>query len=342
LEAKISIAEKERLEKKATESLRAYDLYLKGRYHWNKRLPKDLEKGIDYFEQALTIDKEYALAFTGLADSYVILGNYNLSPPSESFPKAKAAAKKALEINDNLSEAHTSLAFSSLYFDWDWQQTESEFKRAINLNPNYAQAYSWYAMYLTLMGRFEEAAEMRKSALKLDPLSGVINADIGLELYFERKYDQAIEQVQKTLAIDPIVGVLAYLPLGSAYLQKSMYQDAIETFSKMSMMLSKVAPKGHPIPIASLGYAYAVSGKIDDAENMLELLLEKSEEEYVSPFWISVVYTGLGKQDMAFKWLDKAYEKKDGFMVYMNVIPVFDSLRKDKRFSKLLKKMEFI
>ena len=341
LKANISNEEKERLETEATKSPQAYDLYLKGRYHWNKRVPKELNKGIKNFEQALTIDEEYALAYTGLADSYIILGNYNLSPPSESFPKAITAAKKALQINGNLAEAHTSLAFSTFYYEWDWALTETEFKRAISLNPNYAQAYSWYAMYLTLMGRFDEASEARKTALELDPFSGVLNADIGLELYFERKYDESIKQIEKTLKIDPVLGVLTYLPLGSAYIQKSMFTDAIHTFSQMSWAFSGIISQGHPIPIAALGYGYAASGEKEDAENMVELLLEKSAEEYVSPFWIAAVYTGLGEKNKAFNWLEKAYHEKDCYMVFLKVIPIFDSLRSDQRFIALLKKMDF-
>ncbi len=341
LKAKISPSEKVSIERKSTENPEAYDLYLKGRYHLNKRLPDDLEKGIDYFEQALSIDPDYALAYTGLADSYIILGNYYLTPPYESFQKAKAAAEKALEINANLAEAHTSYAYAIVYTDWDWNNAEKEFNRAIELNPNLAQTYGWYSLYLTLLGRFDESVEMRKKALDLDPFSVVINADIGLQLYFERKFDQAIEQCLKTLEINPVIGVLSYIQLGSSYLEKSKIQEALKSFTTMSMMMTAKIPKGHPVPIAALGYAYAKSGRIDDAENMLELLVEKSEEEYVPPYWIAVVYAGLGDNNNAFKWLNKAYAEKDGSMVFLKVIPIFDSLRSDKRYSQLLSKMGF-
>jgi serine/threonine protein kinase/TolB-like protein/Tfp pilus assembly protein PilF len=339
LKAKISPSEKVSIERKATKNLEAYDLYLKGRFHLNKRLPDDLEESIDYFEKALEIDPNFALAYSGLADSYIILGNYYLTPPYESFQKAKAAAEKALEINENLAEAHTSYAYAIVYTDWDWTKAEIEFNSAIELNPNLAQTYGWYGFYLTLLGRFEEAAVMREKALDLDPFSVVINMDIGLELYFERKYDQAIIQNLKTLEINPATGVLSYIQLGSSYLEKSMFQEALKSFSTMSRNIAIVVPKGHPIPIAALGYAYAMSGRIEDANNMLELLLEKSEEEYVPPYWIAVVYTGLGDNNNAFKWLDKAYEEKDGSMVFLKVIPIFDSLRSDERYTQLLSKM---
>ena len=335
LRAKISPEEKERIEKKATGSVEAYDLYLKGRYHWNKRIPDELREGIEYFEHALDKDSTYALAYAGLADSYTLLGNFNILPPHEAYPKAKAVAAKALEIDDGLAEAHTSLAFAIMFYDWDWPRAEREFKRAIDLNPNYSEAHNWYAFYLTVMGRFREAHVVRRQAQELDPLSVVVKADAGLALYFERRFDEAIEQYRKTLEQDPLF-VAVYIPLGGAYVHKSMYEEAFEALSKASMF-----SRGLPIPVAALGYAYAVSGREEDAQLMLELLKERAGEEYVSPYWISVVYTGLGEKDQAFEWLERAYEEKDGSMILLKVEPIFDGLRSDSRFESLLKKMGF-
>jgi len=335
LETQISPDEKERLEKRGTESLEAYDSYLKGRYHWNKRIPDELQKGIGYFDQTLDKDSSYALAYAGLADSYTLLGNFNVLAPNVAYPRAKAAATRALEIDNGLAEAHTSFAFATMYYDWDWSSAEREFKRAIELNPSYATARSWYAFFLTVMGRFQQASDVREEAQGLDPLSVVVSADVGLALYFERKYDQAIEQYLKTLEMDPLF-VAAYIPLGAAYVQKSMHKEALEVFSKASMYSG-----GLPIPVAALGYAYAVSGRQEDAIMMLDLLRDRASQEYISPYWTSVIYTGLGDNDKAFEWLERAYEEKDGSMVFVKVEPAFDRLRSDPRFESLVKKMKF-
>ena len=209
-----------------------------------------------------------------------------------------------------------------------------EFKKAIELNPGYAFSYVWYGLYLTVMGRFEEATAISDQAIKLDPFSQVIMANKGLEFYFKRDYDLAIAQNLKILEINPLFHA-AYVTLGGAYVQKALYQDAISTFSKASMF-----SKGHPIPVAGLGYSYAMAGRRDDALMMLELLLERTEEEYVSPYWIALVHTGMGNMDEAFRWLEKGYQEKDGNMVYLKVMPIFDNLRSDKRFISILKKMK--
>ena len=333
LQAKITQKEKSRIEMKATENLEAYEYYLKGRYFWNKMMPNDIETSMEYFKQAIELDPNYALAYSGLADAYSILGNFNVLYPSETYPKAKTAALKAIDLDDNLAAAHNSLAFALMYSDWDWDGAEREFKKAIELNPGYAPAYVWYALHLTILGRFEEATVISEQAIKLDPFSQVIMANKGLEFYFNRSYDLAIEQNLKILEINPLFHA-AYVTLGGAYIQKSMYTDAIVTFSKAGMF-----SEGHPIPVAGLGYSYAAAGRQDDALMILELLLERAEEEYVSSFWIAVVYSGLGNKDEAFNWLEKGFQEKDGAMVYLKVMPIFDSLRSDKRFISLLKKM---
>ncbi len=297
-------------------------------------MPDDLEKSLDYFNQAIDLDPNYALAYSGLADGFIIQGNFSIVHPSETYPKAKTAAIKAVTLDENLAGAHNSLAFTMFFSDWDWIGAEREFRRAITLNPGDALAHSWYALFLTAMGRFGEANEASTKAMELDPLSPVILANRGLELYMGKKYDLSIEQNRKTLEINPLFHA-AYITLGGAYVQKKMYTDAIVTFSKASLF-----SKGHPIPVAALGYAYAVSGKHEDAMMMLELLLGRSENEYVSPYWIAIVYIGLGDKDQAFRWMEKAYQEKDGTIAYLNVIPIFDNLRSDERFISLIHKLK--
>jgi serine/threonine protein kinase len=337
LQARLSPAEQERIEKKSTDNFEAYDLYLKGRYYWNKRLPADLKKGIELFHQAIRKDSNYALAYAGLADSYTILGNFNLYSPRETYPKAKTAALKALAIDNTLAEAHASLGFAIMNYDWDWATAEKELKLAIAINPNYPTARCWYAFLLTMRGRFEEAALVRTKAIELDPLSPVINADIGLTLYFARRYDEAIGQYRKTLEIDPTF-VLANIPLAGAYEQKKMYTEAIGTLQTLTMALSFASIR-HPIPILVLGHVYAMSGRAEDANNMLELVEEMSTSQYVAPYWMGVISIGLGKRNEALNWLEKAFQEHDGSMVFLKVDPVFDSIRSEPRFITLLKEM---
>lgn len=339
LQARLSSSEEQRLARPPTKSLEAYDLYLKGRYFWNKRLPEKLKVGIEHFKQAIAKDSGYALAYAGLADSYTILGNFNVLPPDETYPQAKAAALKALEFDENLAEAHASLGFAVMSYDWDWMQAERELQRAIAINPNYATARSWYALLLTVTGRFDEAAPVRSKALALDPRSPVINTDIGLTLYFGRKYDDAITQFKKTLDIDPTFA-LAYIPLGGAYAQKKMYAEAINAYQKFTIGLA-LAHLSHPIPLAGLGYVYAVLGRKEDALNMLELLEEMAKEgRYVAPYWMSILYMGLGEREKAFDWLEKAYAGRDGSMIFLPVDPVFDSVRSHPRYTTLMRKLQ--
>lgn len=337
LETTLSSDEKQRLERKPTNNLEAYELYLKGRYYWNQRLPEKLNKGIDLFKQAIEKDPDYALAYAGLADSYTILGNFNLLPPKQTYPEAKVAAEKALAIDNNLAEAHASLGFAIMNYDWDWAAAERELRQAIAINPNYAAARSWYALLLTVTGRFEDATIIRAEALALDPLSPVISTDIGLTLYYARKYDEAIEQFKKTLEIDPAFA-LAYVPLGAAYEQKRMYKEAITAYQTFTMGLS-LARLRHPIPIAALGHVFAVSGRTDEALDMLGLVEEMSDSQYVAPYWKGVLSIGLGREDQALMWLEKAYEGRDGSMIFLKVDPVFSGIRSNPRFTSLLRKL---
>jgi adenylate cyclase len=303
-------------------------------------MPKDLKKGIEYFEQALEKDSNYALAYAGLADSYTILGDYNILPPKTTYPKAIEAATRALEIDNQLAEAHTSLAYAQMHYTWDWSGAEKEFKKAITLNPNYSLARAWYALFLTARGQFDEAISVRKKAQELDPLSPAILADAGLTLYFSRQYDDAILQFQKALEKDPSF-VLAYIPLGGAYVQKKMYTEATKAFQTVSVASTFVTSTSHPIPLAALAHVYAVSGRRDDAITMFDLLMEKSREEYVAPSLIGAVHTGLGNTAQALEWLEKAYEQHDGLLIFLNVDPIFDPLRSEPRFMALLQRLGF-
>jgi len=333
LQASLSPHDTERLSRKSTEVLDAYTLLLKGRYHLNRRMPDDLKKSIGFFQQAIDRDSTYALAHASIADAYTLLGNFDVMPPGQAYGAAKVATQKALAIDSLLAEAHTSLAFVKMHYDWDWPGAESEFKRAIELNPNYATAHSWYGLYLVIFGRFTEADEVMRRALSLDPLSTVIDADAGLLLYFGRRYERAIDHYRKTLEKNSAF-IPAYIPLGGAYVQKGMYREAIDVLQNAS-----VFSHGHPVVAAALGNCYAASGRKEDAEVVLDALMERRTEEYIPPYWIAVVHAGLGATDSVFAWLGRAYDEHDGSLVYLNVMPAFDSFRSDPRFSSLLKKM---
>jgi serine/threonine protein kinase/Tfp pilus assembly protein PilF len=335
LQLKLSGEEAKLLAKRYTEDNEAYQLYMKGRYFWNKRTPEDVKRGIEQFKQALDKDPRYALAYSGLADSYAMLGDYGIIPPKEVFPSAAAAATRALEIDDKLAEAHTSLAHARLY-DWDWSSADREYKRAIELKPGYATAHQWYANHLVATGHFNEALIQIRRALELDPLSLIINEGAGLHLYLTRKYDQAIEQQQKTLELDSSF-IPAHSTLGAAYLQKGMYEQALAEFQKA------IDLSGHnPDYVADLGHGYAVSGKRGKARKVLDELNDMSKLRHVSPYAIARVYVGLGESDQAFKWLEKAYGERTSELIFIKEEPVFDNLHLDLRFQDLLKRMGLV
>jgi TolB-like protein/Tfp pilus assembly protein PilF len=319
--------------KRYTENPEAYDFYLKGRFYWNKRTEEEVKKSIESFQQAIEKDPSYAAAYAGLADCYNAFGFYGVQPPKEAFPKAKAAALKALEIDQLLAEAHTSLAYTKLYYDWDWPGAEREFRLSLQLNASYPTTPHWYAEYLAAMGRLDEAIAEKKEASHLDPLSMIINTTIGWMDYFAHRYDQAIEQIKKALEIDPNF-VPAHYWLGQAYQFKGSFPDAILEFQK-AMNLSK----GSAYTVAGLADAYAVSGQIVEAQNLLNQLIDLSKRKYVSAYDIAEVYASLGKQDLALDWLEKAYEERSRALVFIKVEPKVDSLRTMPRFREIIKKM---
>jgi serine/threonine-protein kinase len=333
LRVKLTGKAREQLAKRHTENAEAYKLYLKGRFHWNKRTRESLKKGIEYFRRAIEKDSNYALAYTGLADCYNSLSRFGWLSPDEAMPKAKEAAEKALEIDANLAEAHNSRAFVAENYEWLWSVAEREYKRAIELNPNYATAHQWYGEYLATIGRFEEGLEQLKQAEQLDPLSLIINSDLGLPYFFARQYDRAIEQWQKTVELDPEFW-LAHYALALVYEQKGMYSEAI-TESKRALNLFSDGPW----VLAGLGHIYALSGKRDEAYQILDELMERAKKSYISPFDLALIHAGLGEKDEAITWLEKAYEERNQWLTWLKVEPRLDALRTDPRFIDLVRRV---
>jgi len=307
----------------------AYESYLKGRYFWNKRTADGLKVALAYFNQAIEEDPKYAPAYSGLADTYALLGDwqYAVMTPKEAFPKAKAAAIKALELDSALGEAHNSLAFVLDGFDWDLDAGGKEFRRAIELNPGYATAHHWYAWHLSLLGRYDEAiAEMRK-AENLDPLSLIINADLAELLVLAHSYDESIRQSRKTIEMDPNFA-LAHNQLAQACLQQHMYDEAVAELQK-AVQLSGDSPTC----IANLARAYVASGKGSEAVKLLSDLKKRSNPGYSNASEIAMIYASLGDTDQAMNWLEKGYEERFNPGVLLR--PGFDPLRSDSRFQSL-------
>ena len=337
LKVKILRSEKVRLEKKATGIPEAYSLYLKGRHSLNARSEKSLKEAIRHFESAIRHDPDFALAYTGLADAYSILASYSLEYilPGEGFPKAKAAAERALALDDHLAEAHASLGLVKFYYDWDWAGAEAEFKKAIELNPGYAQAHQYYADFVKSFGRFDEALKEMRSALVLDPLSYSINTGIGHVLYLSRQYDQALDHYRSVVESDPAF-VPARLWYGRPFLQKGMFKEAIDQL-KEAVKLSNEST----VSLATLAQAYASAGETREAKALLDRLMERSKKQYVPAYWIALVQMSMGNMDKAVGWLEKAYHERSSWLVWANVEPRFDVLRSDPRFGSLLKRIGF-
>lgn len=329
LRFKLSGDESKLLGKRYTDNAEAYQLYLKGRYFWNRRTVEHVKKGIEYFEEAARLDNHYALAYTGIADSYNILGGYEVLPPKDAFPKAKSAAVKALIIDDSLAEAHTSLAVTRYRFDWDWSNAEKEFRRAIELNANYATGHHWYGLYLGMMGRFDEALEEVRQAQRLDPLSLSISAARGLILYYSHRFDEAIEQYRKTLELDDNFAP-AHVDLGLVYARTGRYKEAVIE-AQMAMKLYGYEELG-----IAMGEAFKRDGHHGALRAWLEVIHRQRQQRYVSPYRIARIYAGLGEQDAAFEWLNNAVKDRSNGLAWLKVDPVLDSLRPDPRFQKLL------
>jgi eukaryotic-like serine/threonine-protein kinase len=325
--------EQKRLAKRSTESTEAYQFYLKGRYFWNRRTAELLKRANEYFQRAIDKDPNYGLAYAGLAESYAAFTFYGVLPPRESCPKAKAAAMQALEIDETLSEAHDALAVVKLTCEWDWPGSEKEFRRALEINPNYGTARMQFGNYLEAVGRVDDAVTEIRRAQEEEPLSLIIGAVLGRVLYEARHYDQAMEQLRKTIEIDPGF-VQAHLFLGWVYEQKRMFPEAI---AELRQALS--GSGGAPLYLGALGHAYAISGQRRLAEESLARLREQAKQRYVAPYDTAVIYIGLGDKEQTLKYLDMAYADHSGWMFGLRVDPRFDPIRGDPRYQDILRRM---
>ena len=323
---------RKRIVKRHTASATAYQLYLKGRYCWNKRTPEGLARAIGFFNEAIEADPAYALAYAGVADSYSLLPAYAGVPSSEGYPKARAAALKALELDGTLADAYLPLAQAKLYYDWDWPGAEKEYRQAITLNPGWASAHHFLAVQLALLGRFEEAFLEYGRAQDLDPLSLPISSSIGWALYQSRQYDRAIEQCKKTLEMDAGFA-RAHLYLGEIYLQRGDYEEAIGQFEK------GIALSGESLGPVGLAHAFAVSGRCGEARQMLDEFSRERQRNRVSPFHFAVIHCGLGETDRAFEWLERAYAERSTWIPFLLSEPRIDLLLGDPRFSELLRRV---
>ena len=328
---RLKLTERERsiLTRRYTENTEAYQAYLKGRYFWDKRTAEALNIAIEYFRQAIDVDQNYALAYAGLADCYAVLGNFSFLTPDDSYPKAKTAAIKALEIDDGLAEAHASLAWVKAHYDWDWAGAERKFKRAIELNPAYAPAHYWYALFLSAMERHEEAVAEGRRAQEVEPLSIVPNAVLGWTLFFARRHAEAIEQLRATAEMEP--NFLFRWVLAGAYGQKGMHEEAITELSGAVNV-----PGNRALSLAMLAHGYAVARRHHEALAVLAELQEMGKQSYVAPFFVAIIYAALGDHARAFEWLERAYESRSWGLLWLKVDPSLDSLRADERFTSLL------
>lgn len=311
----------------------AYELYLKGRTHWNTRTPSDLKKGIELFEQAIAIDSSYAAAYSGLADCYNVLGYISHTAPHLTFPKGKEAAMKALQLDSTLSEPHATLGFYNFYYGWDWEAAEQEFRTAIALNSNYALAYDWYGYYLTAMERYDEAIVILQKAVELDPLSDPIHTDVGFSTYYSGNYEKAIEKLKTCIKKNPRFGP-THLWLGRSYQEQRSYASAIQEY-KTSLDVNP----DWPVALAALGHVYGVSGKLDSAQYVLNKLSKLSSKKFVTAYGMALVYTGLGEKNLAFEWLNKAYEERSNWLVWLKTDPRFNSLRTERQFAEMVNRV---
>lgn len=333
LRLKLSGAEQKQLVKDYATNSEAYKLYLQGRYYWNKRTAEDFQKGIQSFEEAIKKDPNYAPAYSGLADCYSLLNVYNAGPATDSASKAKEAARQALKLDESLAEAHASLAFVLYRFDWDWAAAEREFRRAIELKPEYATAHQWYSAMLAASGRFDEANAEASRAHDLEPFSLTINSDVGRHLYYASKYDQAMAVHRKTLEMDRNFA-RAHYELGYVLTQTGKQDEAVQEFQQALAL-----DKGATGALAGLGYAHAAAGQRKQAEQILQQLNEQARQRYVSPYYLAVVYAGMGERDRALENLEKAAAERFNWVVFIKVEPKLNGLATDPRFQALLRRM---
>jgi DNA-binding winged helix-turn-helix (wHTH) protein/tetratricopeptide (TPR) repeat protein len=326
--------EKISLSKQSTHNVEAYNLYLRGRYFWNKYSKDWVLKAIEVFKQAIAIDSNYALAYCGLADAYFRLSNVHVAP-REVLPKAKEAALRAIEIDENLAEAHSSLGLVKVYYDHDWNGAECEFRKAIKLNPDLVSAHQRYGSYLTFMGRFEESIRHYEAALEIDPFSLQINMNLATTYYLRGEYDRAIKHLTKTCELEP-----NYMPthfvLGSTYVQQGRLQEAIEEFQYIYTLDEEAY-----LALGFMGYAHALAGQRAEAETLLNVLEEISQRKYVSPYSMLLIHLGLGPHERVFELLEQLYEEGNDWLVWLKISPELKSVRNDPRFKNLLMRLGF-
>jgi len=336
LETQLLGEEREHIEKKPTGDIGAYTFYLKGRYYWNERSRDALEKAIKYFEEAIKRDPRFALAYSGLADTYIVLADHGYLPPSDGYAKAKNAARKALELDETLAEAHTSLGWI-LSWEWDWRGAEEEFANALRINSNYATGHHWYSIHLGMLGRLEEGTRELKIAEELDPLSPMIHSYGGLVYLAARQYDIAMKELDTALELDPNF-VPAHANRIDVYLAKSMYEEALA-------QMERVLPFFQPLSAAmkaEVGSVYAIVGRTEEAKRILRECEEASAHERaedVNPQTLAIIHSELGNKDRAFEWLEKAFEARTITPFLVKLLPQFDAITSDPRFDELMKKV---
>ena len=335
LRIKLTGEEEQRLARRYTDNIEAYQIYLKGRYFWSKRTKEGLSKGVEYFKQAIDVDPTYALAYAGLADAYAFLGLHRMSPPHDILPKAKGAAIKALQIDDTLAEAHGALAYIKTIYDWDWAGAENDFKRALDLNQKDASIHSYYANYLAAMGRHEEAMAETYRAQKLDPLSPIITIMLGYMAFLKRDYALAIEQCNKALETESRFFWI-YMGFGWAYEEMGMVERAIPEFEKAVELTG-----GTMGTLAGLGHAYGLAGRNEEALEIIRKLQDTTQQSYVVAYDIALVFAGLRDKDQTLAWLEEAVTARFGWLIWINVEPKWDFLRAEPRFQSLLRRIGF-
>src|SRR5262249_11968420 len=333
LRPRLSGAERKRIGRPATVSTEAYQCYLKGRYHWNKRTEEGLKKSIKLFEQAIDIDPAYALAYTGVADAYLNLGGWGHLSFHEAYPRARAAATRALAIDDWLAEAHVSLAMVKKEYDWDWPGAGREYERALQLNPHYAVGHQWHGEYLAALGQHDQAIAAMRRAIEIDPLSLIIHATLGRHgYYFARQYDRAIQQLPKTLEIDGNFWVAHHF-LSAVYARIGRLPEALAAAESARRLNDNLEI------VAMLGYTHGLAGRRPEALQALDELRQRARTQYVSPIPAALITLSLGEHDEAFAWLEKAYEDRAQWLSELKVDPSFDALRPDPRFTDLLRRV---
>jgi serine/threonine protein kinase/tetratricopeptide (TPR) repeat protein len=333
LRLKLTRAEKKQLTKRHTEDAEAYRLYLKGRHHWNRWTEEGFYKAIEYFEQAAAKDPNYALAYAGLADSYVLLGWNSYLPPKEAYPKGKTAAMSALRLDPDLCEGHTPLAAALWLHDWQWQEAQKEFQRSVSLNPCYPTANHWYAEYLMTMGRHAEAIAKMKKSQELDPLSLIISDAIAWAYYMGRQNDEALEQLQKTVELEPNYPI-TYWILSLVHRKIGRYELAIPEGEKAVELVG-----GSPLMRAALAQTFATANQKDKAIQILDDLTKLAKEKYVAAYFFAGIYIGLGEHDRAMEFLEKSYEEHSHWLIYLHIDPSMDDLRSSPRFQDLLQRV---